>query len=664
MKKYLFFLFSFITSLLVISCQDEDFGYTEEEIFRNAYERNFEAKYGKIDPEETWDFSTYGREHRNVSSTRSGSDDGCASPDGYYYVEPGTMNWIRQNLVDGNNNSSLGVSFGLLQGRTDFEIIPVYQHGDDDVEWTLHIVEVTSTGTTDYNNGAWNRSERIQIIGGTTDCNNPTCNNGMSSTEGDNRCVKCDGAGYIPGTGHDCPNPNCVDGKIPVECSNCSGYGFTSTCTTCHGAGYRFLFDIISFSPFIGWVGCADCGGNSKKEKGCGIGNYRNRDTVLKNNGALGTGVIDCKGVGGSDSNDKCDKGKVLTTCPTCVGAGTMDECDACGHDGKGTICATCNGSGKMANGEWHAIDGAEEKTNEATSIRSTPLSLHFSEGSFIYFYVEITKGKNGYATKGAKQSSLASKMIILNYDKIPDNIKSAHPDYEVNLVGCEESTSDNDFNDLVFLIVGHPRVPAIINATPGSSFNTIVQKRYMIEDFGSVSDWDFNDAVVDVTQTTKKTVQADRNGVVTKLASETPITSGILYWLCGTAPIQITVGTTQLANVTDPTNQEQTAKQLEKQRNTGSDSFSGKEQTGWSPGYAFSITGWTPQNNKISVKVKREKNGSDNTGIWSSTFPEPGETPYIIATDVNVNIQPEGKSIEKFGPDWWNGVDVDYSTN
>lgn len=42
------------------SCQEYDFSFTEQDVFKGAYKRNFTNTFGNIDSAETWDFSEYG----------------------------------------------------------------------------------------------------------------------------------------------------------------------------------------------------------------------------------------------------------------------------------------------------------------------------------------------------------------------------------------------------------------------------------------------------------------------------------------------------------------------------------------------------------------------------------------------------------------------------
>lgn len=80
----------------------------------------------------------------------------------------------------------------------------------------------------------------------------------------------------------------------------------------------------------------------------------------------------------------------------------------------------------------------------------------------------------------------------------------------------------DDDMNDLVFLFVS--------GKLPETKDATIIKKRYIIEDLGSIVDWDFNDIVVDMEQVTNT-----KTGTIQQKAT--------LKHLCGTTPFELFVG-------------------------------------------------------------------------------------------------------------------------
>lgn len=632
MKKYLFFLFSFITSLSVISCQDEDFGYTEEEIFRNAYERNFEAKYGKIDPNQSWDLSSYAKEQEASPSTRAANSI-PTDADGFYHVEQGTINWIESKLINGSNHADLGDSFGLLMGAEEFTLIPVYQNGASNLDWELHMVLVTKSTAEDKT--LWSKSHRdkFQIMGEgglCADCSGRGMIAGEPEPGQDRKpCNNCFGSGYVKGTDHDCPNIACDNGFLHVTCTKCN-VNHEEKCGQCDGLGYRINFYLVYWQ----FVGCTNCGGE-------GIGHYIPRGNGYKQ----GSGMMPCTVCGGDGIKE--------VQCEDCGGDGTMSDCPICRSKGYGIQCPTCKGSGSKAEGQWTNI-AKTDNTYQAKAIRATPWNVNTglsddvnftnsTDGNLVYFYLKVGR-KN--------QTSLDSKMVILDCPR-PTNID---PNYEVKVIGCEDTSNDNDFNDLVFLVIGRPKVPTVVLTSESKPVTLYIKKRYMIEDMGSSVDWDFNDIVVDVTRTTTKTL----NSGYTKY-SEAITTKAMVINLCGTLPIKVKIGNTWIPKttvgfVTDPTNQEQTLNQLFDQKNPGKSEYNGtpSEITPWSPNYECDVDGWNPDTNNITVYVKQKKNANAQSDdqYWEVQFPEKGSTPYIIATDQNVLWKGEGVDIDE---SWWN---------
>ena len=100
-------------------------------------------------------------------------------------------------------------------------------------------------------------------------------------------------------------------------------------------------------------------------------------------------------------------------------------------------------------------------------------------------------------------------------YVNIPDNIIPELDGVELKdnavakYIGIEDilksdsknaENTDNDYNDMVLAVVGNPDIPQEkIITNDEYEVLTCRAKRYMIEDLGSVGDFDFNDVVVDV---------------------------------------------------------------------------------------------------------------------------------------------------------------------
>lgn len=182
-KSLVYALLSMTTLAILASCQDEDFGYTAEDVKKGAFGRNFENEYGKIDPDQSWDLTNYMTRTakyddealvdyllRNGGQTRA---DGYYNPGGsqplpqnltgielddeyYYHVQPNTIKWLRNFLKEGKNNTSLGSAFSLRSPNNKIAIIPIYQ-GFANMDWSLWI----------RHNGSdtklWSESENIKV---------------------------------------------------------------------------------------------------------------------------------------------------------------------------------------------------------------------------------------------------------------------------------------------------------------------------------------------------------------------------------------------------------------------------------------------------------------------------------------------------------------------
>ena len=111
-------------------------------------------------------------------------------------------------------------------------------------------------------------------------------------------------------------------------------------------------------------------------------------------------------------------------------------------------------------------------------------------------------------------------------------------------IIGCEDadlSGTDNDMNDIVFLVVGFPELPPLREHH---------NKRYMIEDLGSTFDWDFNDIVIDVNEVVEYNWIKNTDGSSVKdEANKTVTQTATLKHLCGTIPFRVKIGNTVLGH-------------------------------------------------------------------------------------------------------------------
>lgn len=280
---------------------------------------------------------------------------------------------------------------------------------------------------------------------------------------------------------------------------------------------------------------------------------------------------------------------------------------------------------------------------------------------------------------------------VKLNANELPAISNVTGAPSEAILVACEDANgtdSDHDINDVVFLIVGYPKAPTIVSTTK------TIKKRYLCEDLGATEDFDFNDIVVDVTQTTthtmKPTISADQffntgaeinnnSSVEIDGLSDAITTRQVarISHLCGTLPITAKVGTYLFPWITDPTDIEGTREQL-----SGTRAQYDVLEEGWNPNQEKVITdnSWDPETNNITIYVKwpddwkvKPANSLDNVyvlnnhsnpfphnstdfadfangKIAAATFPQNGNVPYIIAVNQDVHWMKECQNIPR---DW-----------
>lgn len=217
-----------------------------------------------------------------------------------------------------------------------------------------------------------------------------------------------------------------------------------------------------------------------------------------------------------------------------------------------------------------------------------------------------------------------------------------------IKFIGIEDNTgtsTDNDFNDVTLVVVGNPDVPEeIIVENEEYEVKSNISKRYLVEDLGSVDDFDFNDIVVDVYQdVTQKWKRQIINGEV--ISNEYVSTTygdqeAIVRAMGGTLDFTITIGNTSW---------------------TKSSSFvTGtmyNTKNGYNPSEVlakFKVQGWDPQANNISIEVVKtvENTTNSNKIVYTIPFPKKGEIPMIVAVDATDawNWMTERTNI----PSWW----------
>ncbi len=306
----------------------------------------------------------------------------------------------------------------------------------------------------------------------------------------------------------------------------------------------------------------------------------------------------------------------------------------------------------KVGSDDWTALkdipqqlSGSVYKDNTRNTLAGTATAIKGPEfvftnmpvGKEISFYLEITATTSKVHDVGDKIGSIIGNMVSIPLEKDEEGgcpwPKNIDEDKEVSFIACEDGKAgrcDWSLNDVIFMVVGNPDLPTTVELTDGTP---IVEKRtvrYMIEDLGSVDDFDFNDIVVDVEQqrTTTPIMQTitDKNGNkilwLTGWKEEPYTQKATIRHLGGTLPFKLTIGDTEINDV---------------KPNLNSD-----------PDKEYTVSGWNPDTHNVTVQVKQ--NSSNGINYNTIPFPKAGEVPMIIAVNPSDAWMKERKSV----PESW----------
>lgn len=270
---------------------------------------------------------------------------------------------------------------------------------------------------------------------------------------------------------------------------------------------------------------------------------------------------------------------------------------------------------------EWHGRKEVEKTIEvfdhyeyEATSTVSMPgLHIEAPVGTPIEIYLgNVMSGNTPQKTVG---TSTGNVVYVDGKGAVPDGIE-IRKDAIIKYVGIEDvlTGGDGDYNDVVLAIVGNPDVPEeIIIEDKEYQVPISVTKRYMMEDLGSTDDFDFNDVVVDVTETTVYThtvtfVDGVKTSDVVTKTEKLPTAEAVVRHLGGILPFQLTIGETTLPEM-------------------------GSEAT-WktNPDTKYEVKGWDPAKNNVKVTVK-----ATASQMYTNEFPTTGKFPMMFACDPSV---------------------------
>ncbi len=299
------------------------------------------------------------------------------------------------------------------------------------------------------------------------------------------------------------------------------------------------------------------------------------------------------------------------------------------------------------ANGEWHNLTG--EVPSSAVEVEAPTYTYKATAEQHLYFYLKVwTKGSRTSDNPDKITSSLDKLMLGLEGAKQYMSL-NVPEDNEVTLIGCEDNPTtgtDNDFEDLVFMVYGKPTPPII----PVDEIEITETKRYLMEDLGSTDDFDFNDVVVDVQNVWKQKIHLKYTDNGWEEDYKDPkVYDGqraIVRAAGGIYNFTLKIGDTEWVKG-DNVNASQMI------------------NTGWSnttidPDYEidrFTVTGWIPGDNNISLLVP-QKSGTNYTDVLQEIqFPKAGDAPMIIAVDDSQGWMKERQSIPggtNSPNDWW----------
>lgn len=640
-KKHLFLAMSGLASLMLFgSCQDEDYGVTTQEIRNATYKKNFEDFYGEIANDQIWDFSSYnlaqlglsGGPSQNDGTRASGANndgsctgviDGATQGTGihtastnYYTVDPATVTWLNNNLKEGKDNRTLGDPFVLVKPSNKFVIIPIYQ-GNAGMRWDLHLVAEDPTDNVLKDYQIWTKSQGIKYTVDYKLFAEYNYDSGKDVSDwGDNNGGKkgildlSKGFQYISSaitSGTD-------DDKVMIkfEIPNVDGaylYG-------------QFKIDGNVVKPDAQ----CDGDGNYKFEKGT-------------------TTIVDLSSI------DKSSLSRLKFDFWQASNGGPKGENIVNSYNPEYRVKISTKYNYVLVDHSLESdLDFITGHTIDRTEVNSKGIVINvdkIKDEFFLYLDVTYADDYNAshYADPGTKQRSDRGQMLALTSCTRPTELTakikelvgsdfSSEAQYMV--VGCEDANkgdSDWDLNDVCFLLVGLPEAPKI---------QTIISKRYMIEDLGSTFDFDFNDIVIDVTEKTTKTAQGEQTG---KFAYAT------LRHLCGTIPFRIKIGDKVLGL-------DNGAQGVFAGNNGGGSGYDPTNDPNYAKLMNVEVTGkWIPNENNITVTSWPSQAGAGwddikdagyqtnylgEKGGETFQFPEVGHYPYIIACNQNTQWMPE----------------------
>lgn len=678
------------STLILSSCQDEDFGYTADQI---AYNTNFEKAYGKISEIPTWDLSTY---NLNRMKLQGGPSEDYAAIGGAqtramgmpasdvisdyrtdpFNVAPSTTTWLNAELAEKVNNSLKGEAFTMInpyydnnpdhEDNRDFLIIPIYQ-GASGMTWDLHIVDEQH----DYN--IWSKSKGIQYTYHFDQWEEYSYPDLVSSAITFREAYKsnCIGSSSTVWVSFEMPTGS-LSGRFYLKDSNQKIAYVSDVAVGTLSSGRGIEANKINLTPILGK--------SYSSSDGTQVRAANDLSNLYFEPSEISGVVVDPYPAERLHLYVKVDNPQISSEVRPLV---NFEK------NGYGYLYYETDFS-NVSYFKGHTIERKDVQSN-IMKVNTKNLGREFS------LYLQTTysdKYNQNYSMEGVKHRSDGNPHMMLALTAFsggnsPIDFAQTLVDlgiiyntgqaagYEYLVVGCEDangSLSDWDYNDVVLLFVGMPKVPKVAK--------NVIKKRYMIEDLGSTFDFDFNDIVVDVTEEDIQTIGTNEDPVRKQTVS--------ISHLCGTIPFEVFIGGQSVfghafaGNNTDSHGLESgydptTAENYESYYVKTFDETSGLP--------------WDPINNNITIYVWPKNAGiSYNDGhiptgghgslgsmngetfnnlldikdAQQINFPKQGEFPYIIAVDQDINWMKEHHSVPR---SWFystpsDDIINDYNTN
>ena len=289
----------------------------------------------------------------------------------------------------------------------------------------------------------------------------------------------------------------------------------------------------------------------------------------------------------------------------------------------------------------FQTINGMKKDNGEIVNMKG--IKIEAPVGTPVEVYIDNRTRLNDVKLEGVSGTTNGQAVYV----NVPDNIIPELDGVELKdnavakYIGIEDilpsdskysEKTDNDYNDVVLAVVGNPDIPQEkIISNDEYEVKTCRAKRYMIEDLGSVGDFDFNDVVVDVEENviTKHKVTYE-NGVLK--TDETTVTTeptkAVIRAMGGTIDFELIIGETHWTKSGNGFN---SGTMYNTQGTIDYDKVLAE----------FEVAGWSAAANNVSIKVNG-KNGE----VYNITFPKAGTAPMIIAVDPTQKWMPEKESV------------------